>query len=177
MITAQQIASDVATGLQIKAEIARLKKHLDEIEDRLEQAALHGEQIPLEDEDREGRQYLALGEEMLVPVRLESDLIAASFPLASPMHKAVLTALGLKDADENLYPFFKQSITYQRDSKDGHQFRKIARSNLDPKAAAALISASIMRNKDGIPKSKTVVAWDDAKPITTTISTALPSRI
>lgn len=144
--------------------MARLKAELEMIEARLEQAGLAGHQVPLQDADREGKQFLAMGSEKILPVRFESDLIAASFQPDSLMHKAVISALGDEHAAK-LPLFFKDTRVFERVPKDGQQFRKIARKNLDPDCFARLISASTMRGKDGIPKSKTVIAWDDAKPI------------
>lgn len=163
-MTKQQIAADIARGIAIKSEMARLKIELDAIENRLEQAGLAGEQVPLNDADREGKQYLAEGEKVIVPVRFESDLIAGSFPPDSEMHKAVVSALGEEHKDK-IGHFFKDTRTFERVPKDGQAFRKIARELLDGITFAKLINASTQRSKAGIPKSKTVVAWDDAKPI------------
>jgi hypothetical protein len=163
-MTPQQIAADIARGLEIRAEIKRLTTELDAIEERLEQAGLAGDQVPLQDKDREGKQYLAKGTSKIVPVRFESDLIAGSFAPDSLMHKAVKAALGEDHADK-LPLFFKDIRTFTRVPKDGLAFRKLARQQLDPDTFAKLISATTQRNKDGIPKSKTIIAWDDAKPI------------
>lgn len=162
-MTAQQIAADIARGKEIVEEIKRLETELKAIESRLEQAGLTGDQVPLQDKDREGKQYLARGEKIIVPVRFESDLIAGSFDPDSVMHKAVIAALG--DQHLKLPLFFKDKRTFARVPKDGKAFRKIARKNLDPDTVAKLIHAVTQRDKDGIAKSKTVIAWDDAKPV------------
>lgn len=162
-MTQTQIAADIARGLVIRSTIASLKIELDAIESRLESAGLQGEQIPLQDADREGKQFLARGDDKIIPIRFESDLIAGSFQPDSLMHKAVLTALG-EDA-KKLPKFFKDARTFERVPKDGKAFRKLAREILDSGRFAALINASTQRGKDGIAKSKTVVAWDDARPI------------
>lgn len=163
-MTAQQIAADIARGKKIVDEIKRLEAELKAIESRLEQAGLDGEHVPLQDKDREGKQFLARGEKIIVPVRFESDLIAGSFDPDSVMHKAVIAALG----DQHLAKlplFFRDKRTFARVPKDGQAFRKIARKNLDPDTVAKLIHAVTQRDKDGIAKSKTVIAWDDAKPV------------
>lgn len=162
-MTPQQIAADVDRLLEIKTEIARLTDELKAIEARLEQAGLAGEQVPLQDADREGKQYLARGSSRIVPVRFESDLIAGSFKPNSQMHQQVLAALG--DHGDKLPSFFADVRTFERVPKDGQAFRKLARELLPPAAFAALISAATQRTKDGIAKSKTVIAWDDARPI------------
>lgn len=163
-MTPQQIAADIARGKEIVDEIKRLEAELKAIEARLEQAGLAGDQVPLQDKDREGKQYLARGQRLIVPVRFESDLIAASFDPDSVMHKAVVAALGEEHAAK-LPLFFKDKRTFARVPKDGQAFRKLARKQLDPDAMAKLISAVTQRDKDGIAKSKTVIAWDEAKPI------------
>ena len=163
-MTPQQIAADIARGREIVAEIKKLKEELKAIEDRLEQAGLKGDQIPLQDADREGKQYLAQGEKFIVPIRFESDLIAGSFDPDSIMHKAVIAALGDEHAAK-MPLFFKDTRSFVRVPKDGQAFRKIARAQLDPDTFAKLISAVTQRDKKGIIKSKTVVAWDDEKPI------------
>lgn len=162
-MTPHQIAADVDRLLEIKATIAHLTTELKAIESRLEQAGLAGDQIPLQEADREGKQYLARGTSKIVPVRFESDLIAGSFKPDSQMHLAVLAALG--DEADKLPQFFSNVRSFERVPKDGQAFRKLARELLRPTAYAALVAASTMRDKAGIPKSKTVIAWDDAKPI------------
>lgn len=163
-MTPQQIAADVDRLLEIKTEIARLNEELKAIETRLEQAGLNGDQIPLQDADREGKQYLARGSQRIVPVRFESDLIAGSFKPDSQMHLAVVAALGEAHAD-TLPKFFADTRTFERVPKDGQAFRQLARKLLPPAPFAALVSAATQRSKDGIAKSKTVIAWDDSRPL------------
>lgn len=159
-MTPQQEAQDVARGREIKAEIGRLKVELDAIESRLEAAGLAGFQIPLQEADREGKQYLARGLDWIVPVRFESDQIVGSFPPDSIMHTAVAAIAG-----NHLDKFFKDVRKFERVPKDGNAFRKLARRLLAPDAFAQLISACTQRDNAGIPKSKTVIGWDDAKAI------------
>ena len=159
-MTPQQIASDIARGLEIRAEMARLKIELDAIESRLDAAGLECHQIPLQEADREGKQYLARGRDKVIPVRFESDQIVGSFQPDSIMHKSVAAIAG-----DHLAKFFKDVRKFERVPKDGNEFRKLARKLFEPDAYAKLISACTSRGKDGIPKSKTVIGWDDAKPI------------
>ena len=65
--------ADVDRGLVIVEQIATLKKELDGIGERIEAAALNGEQIDLMDEEREGKQFLATGSKVIVPVILAAD--------------------------------------------------------------------------------------------------------
>lgn len=159
-MTPEQIAADIERGIVIKAEIARLVVELKEIEDRLEAAGLRGEQIPLQNKNLEGKQYIARSAKHALPVRFESDLIAGSFAPDSVMHKEVVEITG-----EHFGKFFKRTVVFKRIQQDGEGFRKKARAILTPEAFAKLIKAVTMRDKKGIAKSKTVIAWDDAKPI------------
>ena len=159
-MTPQQIAVDVARGLEIKAEIKKLTAELKAIEARLETAGLGGEQIPLKDENREGKQFIARGARHVLPVRFESDLIMGSFEIGSPTHVEIAAICG-----ELLPRFFKPSTKLDRVPKDGEAFRKLARKLLEPEPFAKLIRAATARDKDMIAKCRTVVAWDDAKTI------------
>lgn len=159
-MTELQIAADIERGIEIKAQLAALAEELKAIEKRLESAGLNGEQIPLQDANREGKQFLARSSQRIVPVRFESDLIAASFDPDSIMHKQAAEIAG------DLLPrFFKQSTKFARVPEDGEDFRILARAILEPDKFAALIQAVTQRDKKGIAKSKIVVGWKDAKPL------------
>lgn len=159
-MTNEQIAADIERGIEIKAQIATLSDELKAIESRLAAAGAKGEQIPLQDANREGRQFLACSSLRVVPVRFESDLIAATFDPDSTMHKEALAIAG------DLLPrFFKQSAKFARVPEDGEDFRILARELLEPDKFAALIQAVTQRDKKGIAKSKIVVGWKDAKAI------------
>lgn len=163
-MTPAQIAADIERGLQIKTLMAELADELKAIEARLAAAGAKGEQIPLQDANREGRQFLARSERRIVPVRFESDLIAASFDPDSIMHKECVAIAG------DLLPrFFKQSNKFARVPEDGEDFRILARQLLEPDKFAELIRAVTQRDKKGIAKSKIVVGWKDAKPVTAPI--------
>jgi hypothetical protein len=161
-MTTQQIAADTERGLEIKAEIAELTIELKAIEERLESAGLAGDQVPLQDENREGKQFLARGSKHVLPVRFESDLIMGSFEIDSPTHTVIKEICG-----ELLPRFFKPSTKLDRVPKDGEAFRKLARQLLDPEPFAKLIRAATARDKNLIAKCRTVVAWADAKTIAT----------
>jgi hypothetical protein len=159
-MTPQQIAADIDRGIQIKAEIALLVVELKAIEERLEAAGLQGGQVPLQNPNLEGKQFLAKSSRTIVPVRFESDLIIGSFEAESPIHDQVKAICG-----DKIVRFFKASTKLDRVPKDGEAFRKLARELLDSDAFAKLIHAVTARDKKGIAKSKTVIAWDDAKPV------------
>lgn len=160
-MTPDQIAADVDRLIEIKTQIAALTAEAKTIEARLEKAGLEGDQIPLQDADREGKQFLAHGSSKVIPVRFESDQLIATFKPDSDLHKTILAILG-----DKLSSFFKDTRVFERKHKDdANKFRRLARKELDAPTYAKLISACVSKDKDGIPKSKTVVAWGDAKPI------------
>jgi hypothetical protein len=158
----EQIKADVERGRVVVHMIAQLEAELKEIEARLITDGETGHQEPLQDANREGKQFLASGLTGILPIRFESDLIAGSFSPDDQMHQAVLAAIG----EEHLPKFFKDVRKFERIAKDGEAFRKAARQHLEPDAFAALVKAVTMRDKAGIAKSKTVVAWKDIRPLT-----------
>ncbi len=158
-MTPEQIAADIERGLTIKSEIAALTLELKAIEDRLEAAGLNGDQVPLQNPNLEGKQYIARSEKHLLPVRFESDLIIGSVEKDSPLHAQITAICG-----DKITLFFKPSTKLERVPKDGEAFRKLARELLDSDAFAKLINAATARDKKNIAKSRTVIAWDDAKP-------------
>lgn len=160
-MTPAQIAADVDRLIVVKAEIAKLTAEAKAIEARLEKAALDGEQVPLQDAEREGKQFLARGSSRIVPIRFEADNLVSTFKHESPLHKELQTLLG-----NDFATFFKEVRGFERKYKDdANKFRKFARTQLQPDAYAALIKTCLAKDKDGIPKSKTVIAINDAKPI------------
>ena len=160
-MTPQQISSDVERGIELRATIKTALAELKSIEKRLEQAGLEGEQIPLQEADREGRQFLARSPKLgvVVPVVFESDQIIASFAPGSPIHDdlALLTR-------GQLSKFFTDTRKFERIQKDGQTYRKMAREILGS-TAPAFIAASLQRDKAGIPKSRTIIAWENSKAI------------
>lgn len=150
------IASDVDRGLKIYGDIERLAKELEEIEARLTAAALKGNQVELNDADREGKQYLAEGSEHIVPVVITADALAKTFADDSPTHSRIKAA-----ADGKLTEFYRSKTTWETLIKDGKQFRMQAKAILG-EAAPAFITACVSRDKDGIPKNSIKVEWDRA---------------
>ena len=156
------IKNHIARGLQITAEIDRLKNELKALETLIESAALVADHLPLEDADREGRQALLEGEGITLPVIFESDLVASSLPETG--NQIAIIRARVTDP-EKLVQLWKPSSKLERVAKDGQTYRRQLRLLLDPEPAAAVLQASIMRDKTGIPKSRTIIAWDRAKPI------------
>lgn len=160
-MTPQQISSDVERGIELRNLIKSAQTELKTIEKRLESAGLEGEQIPLQEADREGRQFLARSPKLglIVPVVFESDQIVASLQPASEQFFSIS-----RIATEHFGAFWSESRKFERIQKDGQQYRKTARQILG-NAAPEFISASLQRDKAGIPKSRTIIAWDNAKPL------------
>jgi hypothetical protein len=160
-MTPTQISTDIERGLELRDSIKSAQAELKTIEKRLETAGLEGEQIPLQEADREGRQFLARSPKLglIVPVIFESDQVVASFAPLTDMH-ASLVAIG----NGHFTEFFRETRKFERIQKDGQDFRKQARLLLAERAPA-FISAALQRDKAGIPKSRTLIAWDNAKPI------------
>lgn len=158
-MTPQQISSDIERGLALRATIKTAQAELKAIEKRLEQAGLEGEQIPLQEADREGRQFLARSPKLglIVPVVFESDQIVASFQSDTEIFHE-LTA----HAGPHFSKFWSDTRKFERVQKDGQAYRKTARALLG-EHAPSFISASLQRDKAGIPKSRTIIAWENTK--------------
>jgi hypothetical protein len=159
-MTPEQIHQDVERGIVIKYEIEQLTIELKHIEKRLEQAGLHGQQIPLENAEREGKQYLAKSAKHIVPVVFESDMLIKSFPYGSPLHHALDHLCG----GENFKTFFDQKRTFERSESDGHVFRKDVFDLMEDNGKShRIIGLLKAKNKDGIIKSRTVIDWKNTK--------------
>lgn len=150
----------VDRGIKLRAQIKALNKELEGIEAHLEQAALKGEQIPLEDEDLEGRQFLARGTDKIIPIVLTSDLLVKSFAADSVTHKALLGSL---HDGALLGRFFKPFKTYKTIIDSPKKFRASATEIIGAKSAPAFIDACKSRDKHGVPKSETKIHWDRAR--------------
>lgn len=160
-MTPQQISADVARGLELREQIKSAQAELKTIEKRLEAAGLEGEQVPLQEADREGRQFLARSVKagVIVPVVFESDQIIASVVVGTELHGRLSGMAG-----EHLPKFFAASNKLDRVQKDGQAFRKLARETFEH-TAPVFINACLQRDKAGIPKSRTIIAWDNVKPL------------
>lgn len=151
------LATDIERGLEIRALMADLKSELSGIEDRIEAAALAGDQSDLVDPDREGKQFLAKGHAHQVPVIITADSIVGQFKDDSPMH------VRLKEiAGDKLKEFFQKKTIWENLASSGKQFRAIANMLLEEKAPE-FISGALSRDKHGIPKSSIKVEWDRAE--------------
>lgn len=160
-MTSQQISSDIERGLELRNSIKTAQAELKAIEKRLEQAGLDGEQIPLQEADREGRQFLARSPKLglIVPVVFESDQIVASFQSDTEIYNELT-----QHAGHHFSKFWNDTRKFERVQKDGQAYRKTARELLG-EHAPYFVAASLQRDKNGIPKSRTIIGWDNAKPL------------
>jgi hypothetical protein len=154
------LEEDIERGFQIRVQISELQAELKQIEERIQLVAEQGKQVPLKDEDREGKKFVGRGKSATVPVIFESDLLIASFLPESEVHKALA-----KIAGDKLKLFFKPVHKFERVQEDGRDFRRIARANLEPDDFAQFIRTATAVKKGGIPKSRVFVAWKEAEPI------------
>ncbi|HRQ88153.1 MAG TPA: hypothetical protein PLA50_05110 [Bacteroidia bacterium] len=157
-MTDQQISADVDRGLAIVAELDALKAELKSIETRLQQAALEGITAPLEDGEREGRQFLALGTVATLPVIIESDQVISSFPPCGEAHRELETLCG-----DRLPSLFREERRYVRIAKDGKGYRAALDEHFGPLLAPGILAASLQRDKHGVPRSRIVIPWDRAR--------------
>ena len=150
----------IGRGLEIEAEIKRMKAELKQIENALEAEALRAPHMPLNDEGREGRQALLAGPGGIVlPVVFESDIIPATIPEGGNQHQGIARAAGDPDVFARLW---SPSMKLERVAKDGKEYRRALREYLAPGPAALVLLASITRDKNGIPRSRTVIGWERA---------------
>jgi hypothetical protein len=155
--SAAAVRKAVDRGLEIRAQIEALEAEMGEIESTLRAAGLAGEQVELNDTERDGRQFLAGGTVHIVPVVFTSDLVAQSFQDGSAVHlRAQDAAAGL------LTEFYRPVTTWKMLARTGKAFRRDAAALLSEKAPA-FVSACLQRDKNGIPKSQIKVEWDRAE--------------
>jgi hypothetical protein len=153
----------VDRGVVLHSRIKALTAELASITVDLIELARAGKHVPLEDESREGTQYIATGTDRTIPVVFTADLVAKSFKDLSPAHARVDEA-----AKGHLPEFFKKKTIWERIPKDGKALRLLAAATLE-KDAPAFISACLQRDKHGTPKSAVKVQWsqEDEAPETT----------
>ena len=149
------VRADVDRGLEIRATMEKLKSELKDIETRLQMAALQGEQVPLVDADREGRQYLAAGTARVVPVILTADMLMGSFMANSQPHRDIQAIAGAEFG-----MFFKAVHKFENRFESGKKFRATA-AELLGLDAPRLITACVARDKDGIAKSAVKIMWQE----------------
>lgn len=155
---ADAICADVDRGLSIVAQIAALEKERKSIEARLTMDALArpDEHEPLKDEDREGKQFIAVGTELRLPIIFTADKLVQSFAWGSDVDNRITAA-----AADKVSELFKSVRKWETKFKDGKQFRAKAIELFGDKAPE-VIAACRAVDKDGIPKSDIKVEWERA---------------
>lgn len=160
-LSPSEIKKRVDRGLQIRTQIEALKDELKDIERALEYTGLASQHEPLNEPDREGRQWFAHGSELTVPVIFESDCLMGSFPEGGQAHSNILAALD-SHADK-FTALWKPVSKFEMAAKDGQSYRRILREILPYGIGADVLSASISRDKNGIAKSRIIVDWNRPK--------------
>lgn len=164
--TPSAIRADVDRGLEIVDEMATLQDELEKIEARVEAAGLAGEQVELNDPDREGRQFIARGSAKTVPVVFTADLLVGQFQVDSDVHRGIIRAMMAENYTRFFSDFFRSVHVFKTLFDSGKKFRAHA-AELLGKNAPAFISACLQRDKTGVPKSKVVIDWQRAEEIKT----------
>lgn len=161
-MTNEQITADIARGIEIKAQMEKLKTELKAIEARLEAAGLQGPHVPLEDKEREGKQAILTSPTHRIAVRLESDVLVGGFEMGSDTEKSVSSII----TTVQFNALFKPVKRYERKEADGHKFRlKAKKAIADHAVYLQLIKALRSTDADGVAKSKTVIAWSEVEKI------------
>ena len=150
----------VDRGLLIRAEIEKLEAELEEIEGKLIEAGKKGTQVDLVDENREGKQFLASGSKVIVPVIFTADKIVGTFQKQSAIHQRICAV----DCGKFL-EFYTPVNGFKNLFESGKKFRAKA-SEILGDSAPPFITACLARDKFGIPKSDIKIEWDAAKPLT-----------
>jgi hypothetical protein len=151
----------VDEGMRLRAKIATLIKELEVVESALIAWAKDGDQVDLVDEEREGKQFLAGGSKVIVPVVFTADKLRESFADGSDVHVTLKRIAGA-----HLPQFYAPSTTWEMVPKGGKAFRKLAGEIVGAVIGPALVTACLARDKHGIPKSDIKIEWKRAKEIT-----------
>jgi hypothetical protein len=160
MNPAREVQTLVDRGLELLGLVVPMLEELKRVDARLEELALAGEQVDLEDSERDGRQFLARGSERIVPVVITADALIKQFQAHTPKHDEVRAVAG-----ERLPQFYREVTKYERVIDSGKKFRKAALEVLGKDDGARLITACIARDKHGIPKNAIKIEWDRAKEV------------
>jgi hypothetical protein len=157
------LSTAIARAAEIRAQITLLQIELKPLEKIIEQAGINGPHVPLEDAEREGKQTIIRTDSHVLRVRLESDNLVTGFEMGSDLEKSISALLTTKEFND----LFKPVKRYDRKESDGHKFRlKAKKAIVNQDTYLKLIRALRSLDKDGIPKSKTVVAWDTLETLT-----------
>jgi hypothetical protein len=157
------LSAAITRVVAINAQIATLEAERKPLLAIIEQAGINGPHVPLEDAEREGKQTIIQTPTHTLRVRLESDNLVGGFEIGSELEKSITELI----TKEQLNELFKVVNKYDRKESDGHKFRLKAKKAIKDQAVyLKLIKALRSLDKDGIPKSKTVIAWDTIETLT-----------
>jgi hypothetical protein len=151
----QTTAQLIARGRALHNTIATYAVELKIIEAILRSRALAIPHDPLKDQHREGRRATLSDDGHSVTVTFESDLLKASFAASTPLANTLQSTLTAADFDT----LFSTKTTHECRTKDGHKFRQECADLFPTELAALVIDTLKDRDKNGIPKSKSVVEW------------------
>lgn len=153
----------ITRAAEIHIELDKLEAELKPLEAIIKQAGINGPHVPLEDAEREGKQAILETPTHALRVRIESDNLVGGFEIGSEIDKkvqALLTPVEFKS-------LFKAVRKYERKESDGHKFRLKAKKAIAVEATyLQLIKTIRALDKDGLPTSKTVIAWDSITTLT-----------
>lgn len=158
------IQTDIDRAIVLEQEISVRVEELKSIKKRLEAAALKGPHIPLEDADRQGKQYIARGLHHTVPIIISSDELVKSFKRDSPQHARILAALP-EPLEGEFSSFFCTSTAFESCFADGKIFRAQAVALLGAQYAPHFITACLSVDKNGIPKNKVIIDLGRAESV------------
>lgn len=156
-MTPTETHQDITRGLYLRERIKNDTAELKAIETRLEAAALIASHSPLQDADREGKQAHLFAENGILPIIFESDLLIGSVAADSQQAKDLQFLL---EFDDNFKKLFREKHIFERKESDGHKFRKKLRGMVQEETFHTVCNILKSKDKDGIVKSKTVIAWD-----------------
>lgn len=153
------LRENIDRGLAIIAQIELLQAEYKEIEAAIKSAALErpAEHVALEDPEREGRQFLAAGSDLVVPVVMTADSIMKSFQKGSPAHLKIAALAG-----DRLAEFYVEPSAYEAVLDDGKLFRARAREVFGEAKGPHFVAACLARKANGTPKSAIKIEWKRA---------------
>jgi len=153
------LRTDIDRGLEIVRDLENLGTELKAVEERVKTAALHGEQVPLADAERGGRQFLAAGSGRTVPVIITDDNLVGSFTANGALHQTIRTA-----SIGKLLEFFKAVNKFESRFADGKKFRAHAAEILGD-SAPPFITACLARDAAGLPRNAVKIMWSEAREV------------
>jgi len=153
------LKSLIDRGAALTAQIGELGKELKEVEEKIREIAKtkSDQHVPLTNDAREGRVFQARGSELVVPVVFTADRLVGSFQRGSKEHQRIAGAV----PEEHFASFYRPWDGFENAFDDGLKFRHQAAALLG-KDAPAFITAALLVDKLGLPKSDIKIEWKKA---------------